>query len=162
MNLGQFTEPQLLVPRLLSERSDGAISELSERLESTQRIENATAFTHAAIVHDSFVSGVFDEVAFPLARGRAVKELSFALGLSQRGVCWGTRRTPIVHTIVLIAIPVSEGQRYLSLVATLSSFLKDEMAFSALCRSSQPEEMWSVLNHVRYVRTGPGAAMSQR
>ena len=54
-------------------------------------------------------------------------------------------------------MPLTEGQRYLSLVLTMSSFLKDEMAFSALRRCSQPEEMLTVLNHVRCVLTGPGA-----
>jgi mannitol/fructose-specific phosphotransferase system IIA component (Ntr-type) len=158
MNLGQFTEPKLLVPRLLSEWRDSAISELSQRLESAGRVENATAFTHAVLDHESLVSGVFDEVAFPLARGRAVKELSFALGLSREGVRWGTGRTPIVHAIILFAVPLTEGQRYLSLVLTLSSFLKDEMAFSALRRCTQPAEMLTVLKHFHRVRTGPGPA----
>lgn len=158
MNLGQFTEPKLLVPRLLSEWRESAISELSQRLESAQRIENATAFTHAVLDHESLVSAVFDAVAFPLARGRAVKELSFALGLLPQGIRWGVGRTPVVHTVILFAVPLSEGQRYLSLVLTFSSFLKDEMAFSALRRCTQPEEMLTVLNHVRYVRTGPGTA----
>jgi mannitol/fructose-specific phosphotransferase system IIA component (Ntr-type) len=161
MNLGQFTEPRLLVPQLLSEWRDNAISELSQRLESAHRIENATAFTLAVLDHGSLVSAVYDEVAFPLARGRAVKELSFALGLSQQGVRWGTGQTPVIHTVVLFAVPLTEGQRYLSLVLTMSSFLKDEMAFSALRRCSQPEEMLTVLNHVRCVRTGPGAAVAQ-
>ena len=161
MNLGQFTEPTLLVPRLLSEWRDSAISELSQRLESAGCVENASAFTHAVLDHESLVSAVFDEVAFPLARGKAVKELSFALGLSQQGIRWGVRRTPVVHTVILFAVPVPEGQRYLSLVLTVSSFLKDEMAFSALRRCTKPDEMWTVLNHVRCVRTGPGAALAQ-
>jgi mannitol/fructose-specific phosphotransferase system IIA component (Ntr-type) len=161
MNLGQFTEPTLLVPRLLSEWRDSAISELSQHLESAGCVENASAFTHAVLYHESLVSAVFDEVAFPLARGKAVKELSFALGLSQQGIRWGVRRTPVVHTVILSAVPLPEGQRYLSLVLTISSFLKDEMAFSTLRRCTQPEEMWTVLNHVRCVRTGPRAALAQ-
>lgn len=158
MNLGQFTEPRLLVPRLLSEWRDSAIVELSNRLESAGRIENAGAFTHAVMDHESLVSAVFDEVAFPLARGRGVKELSFALGLSPQGIRWGVGRTPIVHVVVLFAVPLTEGQRYLSLVLTFSSFLKDEMAFSALRRCTQPEEMLTVLTHVRRVRSGQHSA----
>jgi mannitol/fructose-specific phosphotransferase system IIA component (Ntr-type) len=157
MNLGQFTEPKLLVPRLLSEFRDSTISVLSQRLESAERIEDSTAFTHAVLDHESQVSAVFDKVAFPMARGRIVRELSFALGLSQQGVRWGTGRTPLVQMVFLFAVPLSEGQRYISLVLTLSSLLKEETVFSALRRCTQPEEMWTVLNHVRCVRTGPGA-----
>jgi mannitol/fructose-specific phosphotransferase system IIA component (Ntr-type) len=161
MNLGQFTEPRLLVPQLLSEWRDSAIFELSQRLEGAQRIENTVAFTHAVLDHESLASSAFDRIAFPLARGRAVKELSFALGLSQQGVRWGTRRTPVVQTVILFAVPLTEGQRFLSLVLTMSSFLKNEMAFSALRRCLQPEEMLTVLNHVCCVRIGSGAAPAQ-
>jgi mannitol/fructose-specific phosphotransferase system IIA component (Ntr-type) len=161
VNLGQFTEPRLLVPHFLSEWRDTAISELSQRLESSGRVEDASLFTRAVLDHESLVSAVFDEVAFPLARSKAVKELSFALGLSQQGIGWGVGRTPVVHAVILLAVPLLEGQRYLSLVLTVFSFLKDEMAFSALRRCTQPEEMWTVLNHVRCVRTGTGTALAQ-
>lgn len=162
MNLGQFTEPRLLVPRLLSEWRDSAISELSQHLEIAGRVKNATAFTHAVLDHESLVSAVFDEVAFPLARGKTVNELSFALGLSERGVRWGDRRTQTVHTVVLFAVPFTEGQRYLSLVLTFSRLLRHEIAFTALHRSTQPEEMWTVLKNVRGVQTAARAALAQK
>jgi mannitol/fructose-specific phosphotransferase system IIA component (Ntr-type) len=158
MNLGQFTESKLLVPCLLSEWRDCAISELSQRLENAGRIEDASVFTRAVLDHESLGSAVFDKVAFPLARDKAVKELSFALGLSPQGIRWGVGRKPFVHTVILFAVPLPEGQRYLSLVLTISSFLKDEMAFAALRGCAQSEEMWTVLQHVRCVRTGPQTA----
>jgi len=152
MTLAQFTEPKLLVPRLLSEQRDAAITELSQRLENAGRIESSAAFSQAVLEHEWLASAVFDSVAFPLARSRAVKELSFAVGLSQPGVRWGTPRAPLVHTIVLCAVPLSEGQSYLSLVLTFSSFIKDETVFTALKRATQPEEMLAVLDTVRMVR----------
>jgi mannitol/fructose-specific phosphotransferase system IIA component (Ntr-type) len=147
MTLVQFTEPNLLVPRLLSETHDSAIAELGGRLEKAGRISNVDAFTHAVLKHESFVSAVFDEVAFPLARGPAVNELSFALGVSSPGIRWGDGKASMVHAIVLFAVPLSAEHAYLSLVMSFSSFFKDEMAFSALRRCAQPEEMFSVLNH---------------
>jgi mannitol/fructose-specific phosphotransferase system IIA component (Ntr-type) len=161
MTLAQYTEPSLLVPRLLSEYRDSAIAELGHRLENAGRIENARAFTHAVLDHESFVSAVFEEVAFPLARGQAVKELSFALGLSPQGVRWGVDKVPTVHAVVLFAVPLSAGQPYLSLLVTFSGFLKDETAFSALRRCAQPEEMFAALKKVRLRRTGPQLAVAQ-
>jgi hypothetical protein len=35
MTLAQFTGPKLLIPRLLSDRQEGAIQELTKRLEAT-------------------------------------------------------------------------------------------------------------------------------
>ena len=158
MNLAQYTETGLLVPRLLSEHRDCAIAELGSRLEKTGRIENARAFTHAVLDHESFVSAVFDEVAFPLARGQAIRELSFALGLSPQGIRWGAGRAPAIHTVVLFAAPLSAGQPYLSLVVTFSRFLQDAKALSALHQCAQPEEMFAALQAIPPQRTGPQLA----
>ena len=38
MNLGQFTEPRLLVPQLVNEWREGVISELSQHLENAGRV----------------------------------------------------------------------------------------------------------------------------
>lgn len=154
MTLAQFTDINLLVPHLLSESRDNAIAELSSRLENVGRIENAHAFTHAVLHHESVASAVFDEVAFPLARGTAIKELSFAIGLSQSGICWGVAKAPPVHAIVLFAVPPPAEQSYMSLVVTFSNFQKDKPAFSALRRCAQPEEMFSILGRIRCDRTG--------
>lgn len=148
MTLSQFTEANLLVPRLLSESRDNAIIELSNRLENVRRIENARTFAQAAFKHESFASAVFDEVAFPLARGPAVKELSFAIGLSQPGICWDAGKANTVYTVVLLAVPLSAAQSHLSLMLTFASFLRNKMAFSALRRCAQPEEMFNLLNQV--------------
>lgn len=158
MTLAQFTELKLLVPRLLSTERESAITELSKRLEMAERIENAEAFANAVLEFEALASAVFDGVAFALARGRAVKELSFALGLALQPISRGIRRGQMIHTVLLFAVPLSEGQRYLSLVLTFSSFVKDEMAFSALRRCVQPEEMLTVLSHVPVVRAAHSSA----
>ena len=108
MTLAQFTEPKLLVPRMLSTHRESAIIELSRRLEGVGRIENADAFVDAALDHESIASAVVDGVTFPLARGRAVKGLTFAAGLSRHGIRWGLGRSSVVHTVVLFALPLAE------------------------------------------------------
>ena len=160
MNLGQFTELRLLVPQLFSEWRDGAISELSQRLESAGRVENANAFASAVLDHESSGSAVFDQTAFPLARSETVKELSFALGLSSPGVRWGAGRTPIVRAVILFAVPPSEERTYLSLVLTFARFSNDEKSFSDLQCCAQPGQMLAVLNQVRCVPTGPGSPIA--
>lgn len=131
MTLAQYTEPSLLVPRLLSDYRDSAIAELGSRLEKAGRIENTRAFTHAVLDHESFVSA------------------------------WGLGKAPTVHAVVLFAVPLSAGQPYLSLVVTFSRFLQDQTAFSALRQCAQPEEMFAALKRVRLRRTGPQLAVAQ-
>jgi mannitol/fructose-specific phosphotransferase system IIA component (Ntr-type) len=155
MTLAQFTEPKLLVPRLVSDHREAAIIELSSRLEIAGRIENANSFGEAALAHELVASAVFDDVAFPLARGQAVRELSFALGLSPRGIRWRTERDPVIYVVVLFAVPLSGGQPYLSLVVTFSKFLRDDAGFATLRQCARSEEMFAALQQVRVRSTGP-------
>jgi mannitol/fructose-specific phosphotransferase system IIA component (Ntr-type) len=161
MTLAQYTEPRLLVPRLLSDDRSSAITELSLRLEKTGRIANADAFTLAVLDHESVVSVVFAETAFPLARGQAIRELSFALGVSPQGIRWGTGRAPTAHAVVLFAVPLSAGQPYLSLLATFAKSLRDEAPLFSLHRCEQPEQMFAALNAVCVRQTSPQLVATQ-
>jgi PTS system fructose-specific IIA component len=153
MTLGQFTEPKLLIPRLLSDRQDGAIQELSKRLEATQRIQNAPAFLEAVLKRENELPTFVGEgVAVPHMRGAAVDKLSVAVGLSAPGIPWGWDKRRVAKVIFLFAVPLTHAQPYLSLLSVLSSLIYDEIAFPALKRAAQPEEMIEVLNAIRLVR----------
>jgi fructose PTS system EIIBC or EIIC component len=148
MTLGQFTEPKLLIPRVLSDRQEGVIRELAKRLETSGRIENAPAFLEAVLTRETEMPTFIDGVALPHARGGAVQTLSFAVGLSAAGIPWGEDNRRITHAVFLFAVPLSEAQTYLSLLSGLSHLMRDERAFTALKEAVQPEEMLHVLNQV--------------
>lgn len=147
MTLADFTEPRLLVPRLLSANQNGAIMELSKRLHRAGRVEDAEAFCQAVLERESLLHPVVEQgLAFPHARGRAVHRLSFAVGLSGTGLRWDSAKGSIVHAVVLLAVPLAEAQLYLALLGTLSRFTLDGTAFACFKESAQPEEMLAVLN----------------
>ena len=152
MTISRFTETKLLIPRLLSERQDGAIQELTKRLDATGRIENAPAFLEAVLEREMEMTTFVEGVAVPHVRGRAVKQLSVAIGLSAAGIPWGREKRRVAHAVFLFAIPLIEAATYLSLLSGLSSLIQDEIAFTALRQAMQPEEMLAVLNSVRLVR----------
>lgn len=153
LTMGQFTEPRLLVPRLLSSRREGVIQELAKRLEATGRIQDAAAFTKTVAGREadlpSFVGG---GVAVPHGRGRAVRSLSLAVGLSAAGIPWGRGHRLTARAVFLFAIPLAEASTYLALLSGLSTLMQDERAFAALETAIQPEDMLWVLNGVRLVR----------
>ena len=95
-----------------------------------------------------------------MARSGLVRELSFALGLLEQGVNWGTRPTSVIHTVILFAVPLSEGPRYHSLVLTFASYLMDLRTSSALHRCTRPGQILSILREIRCVSTGPGAGLA--
>ncbi len=157
MTLAQFTEARLLVPRLLSSQQEGAIQELTKRLEVTGRITNAPAFLEAVLTRErdlpTFIGG---GVAIPHVRGGAVSQLSMAVGLAAAGIPWGATRQQDVRIVVLCAVPLVEAQTYLDLLSGLSSLIQDEMALAALQRALQPEEMLRVFRATHLAPMPPG------
>jgi mannitol/fructose-specific phosphotransferase system IIA component (Ntr-type) len=147
--LAQFTEACLLVPRLVGDHRESVITELCQRLQNSGRIDDAGTFGRAVMEHEELAPAIFDGVAFPLAHKGAFKELTFAIGLAPQPIRWGTLHAPLVHTIALFAVPVSEEKRYMSIVLAFSSFLKDGTTFSALRASNGPEEMLEALGRIR-------------
>jgi mannitol/fructose-specific phosphotransferase system IIA component (Ntr-type) len=162
MTLGRFTESKLLVPRLECATRETALVELSKRLASAGRVDSADTFLSAVLAHDALAPAVFEGIAVALARGQSAKELSFALGLSSRAICWSVSGAPAVGAVFLLAVPQSAGELHLSLVLTLSSFISDTAAFSALRRCTKPEQMLDVLNGVRVVRHSAHAVDADR
>jgi len=148
--LAQFTSLPLLVPRLAGDHRESVIAELCRRLAGAGRIENAETFSRAVMEHEALAPAVFDGVAFPLAHKGAFKELSFATGLAPQPIHWGSPHAPLVHTVVLFAVPATEENRYLPLVLAFSNFLKDGKSIAALRACARPEDMLEVLNQIRF------------
>jgi fructose PTS system EIIA component len=155
LTLGQFTEPRLLVPRLLSTGQENVIQELAKHLEAAGRIANASAFTEAVAGRElDLPTFVGDSVAVPHGRGAAIRVLSLAVGLSAHGIPWGRDRRLVARVIFLFAIPLAESPTYLALLSGLSALLQDNAAFEALQTATQPEHLLRALNGVRLIRMG--------
>ena len=119
MTLGQFTEPKLLVPSLLSDTQASAIQELATRLQRADRIADAAEFVKPVLAREESAPTLVDGVALPHARGRGAKALSLAVGLSAGGVAWPTR-TASVQVVFLSAVPFAELQNYLLMLSGIS------------------------------------------
>lgn len=149
-SLAQYTEPELLVPRLAGDHRESVVAELCRRLQNSGRIDNAEAFSRAVLEHEELAPAIFDGVAFPLAHKGAFKELSFSIGLAPQPIPWGTPHAPLVQTVVLFAVPAAEEKKYLSLVLAFSNLLKDGKTFADLRACARAEEMLEVLGRIRF------------
>lgn len=148
--LAQFTEAGLLIPRLAGDHRESVIAELCQRLTQSGRIDDVETFSRAVMEHEKLAPTVFDSVAFPLAHKGAYREISFAIGLTPTPIHWGLPHAPLVHTVVLFAVPTTEEGRYLSVVLAFSNFLKDEKTFATLRACGRSDEMFDVLGQIRF------------
>lgn len=148
MTVGQFTEPVLLVPRLLSDTQASAIQELAKRLYRAERIEDADGFCAPVMERELGAPTLIGNgVAMPHARGAGVTSLSLAVGISDAGIPW-PERDSMVHVVFLSAIPFSQTQTYLSLLMGLSRLVQDESAFESLKNAARTEQMIEILNSI--------------
>ena len=148
--LAQFTEADLLVPRLAGDHRESVIAELSQRLNQAGVIDDADIFSHAVMEHEELAPAIFDGVAFPLAHKGSCKQLMFSAGLALQPIHWGAPHAPLVYAVVLFAVPSSEERRYLPLVLAFSNFLKDGSTVEAFRACVRPEEMLEVLGRIRF------------
>lgn len=160
MTLGKFRERKLLVPRLLSRRRDGAIYELTQRLQTTGRICNASAFVEAVLKRELALPTFAGEgLAVAHVRGGAVRELSVAVGLFGKGLPWVRNGQRPAHVVFLCAVPLTEAASYLALLSGLAGLISDEVAFAAVKRATHPEEMLSVLQAAPLLRRSAQRSM---
>jgi mannitol/fructose-specific phosphotransferase system IIA component (Ntr-type) len=145
-SLCRFTETSLLVPRLATCRHESIIIELAERLEGAGRIGNCPMYVDAVLAHEELASAVFNDVAFPVAHSKTVKELSFAFGLTPQPLHWRTASAPVVSMVVLIAVPFGEEVGYLSLLTSFCDFLRNKTIVSQLKHCVRSEELSEIFS----------------
>jgi PTS system fructose-specific IIC component len=151
MNLGEFTESKLLIPKLLSDRPDSAASELTRRLEATGRIGSASGFLEAVLRREEEMPLLVGEnAAIMHARGGDVKSLSLAMGHSSSGIRWGANGQAYVRVVILFSVPVAETARYLALLAGACKLIQDENAFNEILNATQPEAMLEALGRFTF------------
>jgi mannitol/fructose-specific phosphotransferase system IIA component (Ntr-type) len=146
-SLFRFTETALLVPRLAASHHESIIIELANRLESAGRIESSPVYVDAVLAHEELASAVFDDVAFPVAHSKTVKELSFAFGITPQPLHWRTIGAPVISMVVLIAVPFAEEVGYLSLLTSFCDFLKNKTTVSQLKHCVRSEEISEIFSH---------------
>jgi mannitol/fructose-specific phosphotransferase system IIA component (Ntr-type) len=141
-----ISEPRILVPRLLSDDQPRVVQELSRRLEATGRIDTAAAFTAAVLDREALCPTLLEGgMAIPHARGGAVRRLSLAIGRSVHGLRWGEDRRHAVDLVFLCAVPLTDVDRYLRLIAGLSRFLRQDENVQRFRAAAQPEAMASLV-----------------
>lgn len=143
--LAQYTEAGLLGSRIVGDHRESVIAELCQRLQSAGRIDNAETFSRAVLEHDELAPAVFDGVAFPLAHKGAFKELSFAVGLMPQPIHWGMPHAPLVHTVVLFAVPSSEEKNICPSCWRSPTFLRTEKLLQTCAPASGRKPCWKFL-----------------
>jgi mannitol/fructose-specific phosphotransferase system IIA component (Ntr-type) len=144
--IAKFSAPTLMVPKLAATTREEAIQELAVAMQANGFIEDSATLAELALRREAMVSTAVEHgLAFPHARDVEGGGLTFAVGLKEKGLDFGSHDTILTKIIFLIAIPTPASAFYLRLLAGMVRTFSETAARKSLLDCDTPEAMWKML-----------------
>lgn len=149
MTLADFTSPGLIVPRLRGRDTATVIQELAAAMQQEGRVPDGESLCRAALSRESLAgTDMEDGMAFPHARLADLKELSFALGRSDKPLDWEAGNVRPVRLVFLMAVPATDITQYLRLISGLARLSKDGPLVKQLHAAQDASQIIELLRQV--------------
>lgn len=142
--LSRFSSGKLMLPDLKATTPAEAIVELCGALAKEKVIGDPDAVVSAALAREKILTtAVGNGLAFPHIRGIEEGVLTFAAGISRKGIDWGGQP---VSLVVFTALPVAASPFYLKLLAAFAKSFQDGEQLPFLLMSADAKTLWKELN----------------
>ena len=151
VGIDRFSAPELMIPKLISTERDEVIGELCSKMEVEGFVDNGAKLREEALKREAIVSTAVEHgIAFPHVRGVEGGGLTLALGLSPKGVKFGSSRS-LTRIVFFMVIPTAASAFYLKLLAGLSQVFQKEESREKLFEADTSDKLWKAL--VRLTKT---------
>lgn len=142
--LSRFSTGKLMVPDLKAETPEGAIAELCGVLAKEKVLDDPAAVVTAALEREKILTtAVGNGLAFPHMRGIEEGVLTFAAGVSRKGIDWNGQP---VNLVVFTALPVVASPFYVKLLAAFAKTFADGEKLPFVLATPDAKAMWKELN----------------
>ena len=149
VGIARFSSAELMIPVLTATERDSAIAELCSKMEQSGFVDSGARLAEEALKREAIVSTALDRgIAFPHVRGVEGGGLTLALGLSPKGIRFGTETKELTHIVCFLAIPTAASAFYLKLLAGLTKVFSDDAARTKLFDTTTPAQLWKTLNQL--------------
>lgn len=146
VGIERFSAPALMIPRLEATDRDAAIAEICHCLEEHKFIDNGALLCDEALKREAIVSTAVDQgLAFPHVRGVEGGGLTLALGISEKGIRFGSTARALTHVVFFMVIPTAASAFYLKLLSGLTGTFRKEEARDKLFAADTPDALWKAL-----------------
>ncbi len=134
------------VKHLKSQNKYDAIEELALVFKDTDICNDIDALIRALKERETMMStGIGFGIAIPHAKIRAVREIAFAIGISQKGIEFESMDGKPVYLIILVAAGERQHKDYLKILSSIMNILKDEEIKNRIIQSKSSEEIITIL-----------------
>ena len=123
-----------------------AIEELAKVFDGTHLCSDIEALISALKEREGIMStGIGVGIAIPHAKIPAVKEMAFAIGVSQAGIDFDSMDGYAVNLIILVIAGEKQHKDYLRLLSNIMAILKKEPVKEKIINAASSEEILGIL-----------------
>jgi mannitol/fructose-specific phosphotransferase system IIA component (Ntr-type) len=134
------------IKRIKSKNKFKAIEELALVFQGSDVCPGAGELIEALKEREKIMStGIGFGIAIPHARLKSVKEMTFAIGISKKGIDFDSIDSNPVHLVILVAAGEKQHKEYLKLLSSIMTILKKEKIKDRIIDSTDNEEIISLL-----------------
>lgn len=143
--IDRYSAPELMIPELAGRERDEVLLELCMKLESEGFVEDGRRLMDEALKRETIASTAIGHgLAFPHVRGVEGGGLTFALGVSSKGIRYGDAKNR-VRLVFFVVIPTAASAFYLKLLSGLVQVFQDKKEQEKLIGLDSPEKLWKAL-----------------
>jgi fructose-specific phosphotransferase system IIA component len=123
-----------------------AIEELARSFEGTGFCSNIDVLIKALKEREEIMStGIGFGIAIPHAKINSVKDMAFAIGISDKGIDFDSMDGEPVSLIILVIAGEKQHKDYLRLLSNIMAILKKEPVKNRIIKSTSPGEIIEIL-----------------
>ncbi|MBD3347888.1 MAG: hypothetical protein GF400_01680 [Candidatus Eisenbacteria bacterium] len=144
MKLSETLQPESIALRLKSRTKDELFDEMAELLKrnpSLSSIDKSTVLKSLLEREKTATTGVGKEVAIPHGKIMGLSTICSAVGVSRRGIEYGSVDGLPVRYVVAMVAPPEQSQDYLRILAKVARLLSDPSFVETLVTASAPGDV---------------------
>jgi mannitol/fructose-specific phosphotransferase system IIA component (Ntr-type) len=146
VGIARFSAATLMVPKLAATSREEVIGELTKVLGEHEFIEDSATVAELALRREAIISTAMEHgLAFPHVRDVEGGGLTFAVGIKEKGIDFGSLDGHLSKIFFFIVIPTPATAFYLRLLSGLVRAFDAADARKALMDCDTPEAMWKTL-----------------
>ena len=125
-----------------------AIEELARVFDGSGLCDDIDSLVNALKEREGIMStGIGAGIAIPHAKIPGVKEMAFAIGISEKGIDFDSMDGHAVNLIILVIAGEKQHKDYLRLLSNIMAILKKEPIKEKIIKASNSEEILEILKH---------------
>ena len=144
--LSRQISPKRIILNLVSRTKEDAIRELVQVVSSSHKIHDEEELFKRIMEREQIEdTGIGEGIAIPHARTDALEGICVCLGISRKGIDYGSVDDKPVHILVLLAASESAHEAYLNTLACAASLFNDRKFCQDIISCTEPAQVLRLL-----------------